>query len=68
MFSQVSWKDKDTLLVGTVVEKASTSTSSQPDLTDSGYPRTVREWTRDQPLSEASIVFQGEQSDVSVTG
>ena len=37
-------------------------------LTDSGYPRIVKEWIRGTPLKEAKLVFEGSQTDVSVTG
>ena len=33
-------------------------------LTDSGYPRTVREVTRGTKLEEAPVVFEGEDADV----
>jgi len=61
--SSCAWKDKDTLLVGTVV-----GGDTGRDLTASGYPRTVREWTRGQPLAEAPVVFEGLRGDVSVSG
>ena len=53
-------QDRDTLLVGGVFGEA--------EMTDSGYPRTVREWKRGTPLDEAPLVFEGEASDVSVRG
>lgn len=54
-----AWEDHDTLLVGT---------DFGPDsLTDSGYPRVVKRWRRDQPLSEAATVFTGAPSDVVVS-
>ena len=37
-------------------------------MTDSGYPRTVREWRRGTALSASSEVFAGEKTDVSVSG
>ena len=37
-------------------------------LTHSGYPRTVRLWTRGQSLDEAPTIFEGEVDDVSVSG
>ncbi|WDI42401.1 prolyl oligopeptidase family serine peptidase [Bremerella sp. P1] len=58
--SRVSWKDKDTLIVGTNFGEGS--------LTDSGYPRIVKEWKRGTELSEAKTIFEGEKTDVSVTG
>ena len=35
-------------------------------MTDSGYPRTVYEWRRGTPLSEATKVYEGEKTDVAV--
>ncbi len=35
-------------------------------LTESGYPRVVKLWQRGEPLDEASTVFEGEVTDVSV--
>ncbi len=58
--SRVSWKDKDTLLVGTDFGEGT--------LTTSGYPRVVKQWKRGTPLSEAKTIYEGEPSDVSVTG
>ena len=56
--TRVSYKSRNVLIVGT---------NTGPDsLTDSGYPRTVREWVRGTPLEEAPIVFEGEATDVSV--
>jgi prolyl oligopeptidase len=57
--SNVDWKDKDTLFVGTDFGPGS--------LTDSGYPRIAKEWKRGTPLSEAAVVFEGKPTDVSVT-
>ena len=35
-------------------------------LTDSGYPRIVKEWKRGTPLAEAVVVFEGKPSDMGV--
>src|SRR5262249_38970327 len=56
--SRASWKDADTLFVGTDFGPGS--------LTDSGYPRVVKEWKRGTPLSDAKMVFEGKATDVSV--
>jgi prolyl oligopeptidase len=56
--SEVGWIDADRVWVGTDTGPGS--------LTDSGYPRTVREWKRGTPLEEAVVAFEGEASDVSV--
>ena len=58
--SRISWKNKDTVLVGTDFGEGT--------LTSSGYPRIVKEWKRGTPLSEAKTVYEGEPTDVSVTG
>ncbi len=56
--SRISWKDADTLYVA--------SDFGFGSLTDSGYPRTVREWKRGALLADAPTVFAGERQDVSV--
>eukprot|EP00978_Attheya_sp_CCMP212_P037358 scaffold175408_cov62-Attheya_sp.AAC.2 len=57
--NNVVYKSRDVLLVGM---------DNGPDsLTDSGYPRTVREWVRGTQVEDAPIVFEGEKTDVSVT-
>jgi prolyl oligopeptidase len=56
--SQVSYKSRDVVLVGTDFGPGS--------LTDSGYPRTVREWVRGTSLDDAPVVFEGDAKDVSV--
>jgi prolyl oligopeptidase len=55
--SQVSWRDIDTLYVGT---------DFGPDtLTKSGYPRICKQWKRGTSLDDASLVFEGQPDDVS---
>lgn len=56
--TRASYKSKDVLLVG--------SDFGPGSLTDSGYPRTVREWVRGTPIEDAPVVFEGESTDVSV--
>jgi prolyl oligopeptidase len=58
--SEVSWKDRDTLYVGTDFGPGS--------MTNSGYPRIVKEWKRNTQLSAATKVSEGEVTDVSVKG
>ena len=58
--SRCSWLDRDTLFLGADLKDG--------DLTSSGYPRTVREWTRGTDPKDAPVVFEGEASDVSVGG
>ncbi len=54
------WIDRDTLLVSTASDAAST--------TDSGYARIVRRWKRGTPYAEAPMVFEGQKQDVAVGG
>jgi prolyl oligopeptidase len=56
--SDVAWRDRDMLYVGTDFGPGS--------LTSSGYPRIVKEWKRGTPLTEAKVVFEGQPEDVSV--
>ena len=56
--SQVAWRDRDTLYVGTDFGPGS--------LTSSGYPRIVKEWKRRTPLAAARTVFEGQSGDVEV--
>ena len=56
--SRVSYKSRDVLSVG--------SDFGPDSLTDSGYPRTVREWERGTDVKDAPVVFEGEKTDVAV--
>jgi prolyl oligopeptidase len=55
--SEVDWQDADHVLVGTNWGAGS--------LTDSGYPRVIKRWTRGTPLSSAVTIFEGKKEDVS---
>ena len=55
-----SWIDQNTLFVQTNFGPGS--------LTNSGYPRIVKEWTRGTTLEQAVTVFEGTEADISVTG
>ena len=57
--TRVSYKSRDVLWVGTDFGPGS--------LTDSGYPRVIKEWIRGTKLEDAKIIFEGEQTDVSVS-
>jgi len=59
--TRASYKSRDVLLVGSAFED-----NLEGSVTDSGYPRTVREWERGTPISEAKTVFEGEKTDVAV--
>lgn len=56
--SDVSWIDQDRLLVATDYGPGT--------LTDSGYPRQVKEWRRGTPLASARLVYEGKAADTSV--
>lgn len=58
--SDVSWVDRDTMLVGTDLGGES--------LTTSGYPAEVRLWCRGTDLVDAPVQFRGERTDVAVGG
>lgn len=55
--SEVSWIDEDHLFVMTDMGEGS--------LTESGYPRTARRWTRGTPLESAELVFEGQAADIA---
>ena len=57
--SDVAWKDENTLFVGTDYGEGS--------MTQSGYPRIVKEWKRGTKLSDARTLYEGKVSDVSVS-
>ena len=58
--TSIAWRDRDSVFVGTDLGEGS--------LTDSGYPRTVREWKRGTKVADAPLVFEGQAGDVSVSG
>ncbi|OZD62360.1 S9 family peptidase [Rhodococcus sp. 06-1059B-a] len=57
--TDVGYIDADTVYVGTDFGDGS--------LTDSGYPRIAKRWHRGTPLAEATTVFEGEASDISIS-
>jgi prolyl oligopeptidase len=57
--SRLAWRDRDSVFVGTDFGPGS--------LTNSGYPRIVKEWRRGTPVAEAALVFEGQPADVAVT-
>ena len=59
--TRASYKSRDVLLIGSAF-----ADDLEGSVTDSGYPRTVREWERGTPISEARTVFEGEKTDVAV--
>jgi prolyl oligopeptidase len=55
----VAWIDRDRLFVATDFGPGS--------MTDSGYPRIVKEWRRGTPLTEARLVFEAGSRDLSAS-
>ncbi len=58
--SSIAWIDEDRIYVGTDFGDGS--------MTNSGYPRIVKEWRRGTPLAEATVVYEGKPDDVGVHG
>jgi len=56
----VSWLDKDTLLVA--------RDWGPGTMTASGYPFIVKQWKRGTPLTDAKEVFRGQPADISAAG
>lgn len=54
----ISWIDLDHVYISTDFGPGS--------MTDSGYPRIVKRWTRGTPMSEAEVVYEGEMQDMRV--
>ncbi|MGZ6677440.1 MAG: prolyl oligopeptidase family serine peptidase [Nocardioides sp.] len=54
----VSWVDRDRVLVSTDFGDGS--------MTESGYPRLVKEWRRGTPMTEAPTVFEARREDMGV--
>ena len=54
--SSIDWRDENTVYIGTDFGPGS--------LTDSGYPRISKRWSRGTPLSAAVPVFEGSKTDV----
>ena len=54
----LTWVDDDTVYVA--------SDFGPGTLTTSGYPRTIRRWTRGTPIEDAPVVFEGDERDISV--
>lgn len=57
--TRLAWLNSDELLVGTDFGPGS--------LTTSGYPRVIKRWKRGTPLESATVLFEGEPTDVSVS-
>jgi prolyl oligopeptidase len=57
--TRIAWRDIDSVFVA--------SDFGPGSLTDSGYPRTVREWRRGTDVASAPQIFEGQPADVSVS-
>jgi prolyl oligopeptidase len=55
----LSWKDVDTVYVGTDFGPGS--------MTSSGYPRIAKEWKRGTPMAAATVVHEGKPEDVAIS-
>jgi prolyl oligopeptidase len=55
----VDWRDRDMLYIARDFGPGT--------LTQSGYPRIVKEWKRGTPLAEAKTIFEGQESDVGTS-
>jgi len=58
--SSITYLDDDTVLFGTDFGPGS--------MTESGYPRIVKQWRRGEALAHARLLYQGERSDVASAG
>ena len=54
------WIDKDHIFIAT--------NFGENSMTDSGYARILKEWQRGTPITAAKTVFEGEKTDISVSG
>ncbi len=55
--SDVSWRNHDSIYLGTDFGPGS--------MTSSGYPRIIKEWHRGTPISSATVVFEAKPDDVA---
>ncbi|HEU4773882.1 MAG TPA: prolyl oligopeptidase family serine peptidase [Lysobacter sp.] len=54
----LGWIDRDTVYVFTDFGPGS--------MTESGYPRIVKQWTRGTPMSAATVVYEGQPGDMYI--
>jgi prolyl oligopeptidase len=54
----LGWIDRDTVYVSTDFGPGS--------MTDSGYPRVVKEWKRGTPIESATLVYEGTAKDMAI--
>jgi len=57
--SRISWIDKNTVFIGTDFGISS--------MTDSGYPRIIKQWTRGTPLSDAKTLYTADQESMAAS-
>ncbi|MGA9872772.1 MAG: prolyl oligopeptidase family serine peptidase [Rhodococcus sp. (in: high G+C Gram-positive bacteria)] len=57
--TDIGWIDAATVYIGTDFGAGS--------LTESGYPRIAKRWTRGTELADATVVFEGKPSDISIS-
>jgi prolyl oligopeptidase len=57
--TQAGWIDEDTIYVGTDFGPGS--------MTESSYPRIVKQWKRGTPLSAATTVYEGKPDDLAIS-
>ena len=55
----LTWIDQDTVFVFTDFGPGS--------MTPSGYPRTVRRWTRGTPMDSAHLIYEGAETDMYIS-
>jgi prolyl oligopeptidase len=55
----LGWIDSNTVYVGTDFGPGS--------MTSSGYPRIAKQWRRGTPMSDAKVVYEGQDSDIWVS-
>lgn len=56
--SDLGWIDQDHCYIGLAFDSTT--------MTTSGYPRVIKVWKRGTPLSEATLVYEGPETDVAV--
>lgn len=59
----LDWIDRDTVYVYTDFGPGA---DGAPAMTESGYPRIVKEWKRGTPMSEATVVYEGTAEDMYI--
>jgi prolyl oligopeptidase len=57
--SNLGWIDEDHCYIGLAFDSTT--------MTTSGYPRVIKEWKRGTPLSSATLVYEGPETDVAVS-